>query len=1209
MKRRSSSRYLNSSTPRRKTRYSNDSATNYTPTIKPSTNKTKSATPQRNYHCEGCNKNFTRFNSVSEFLNNHMNISSTCRKAIVSCDKCKKCFVNEKGFMSHLSRSNKECLKFHNEAAIAKAKVESFSKSQVDIPNLKNQKYVQTSTPAHNNKSSFRFLMSSVQKFSSSSFKNTTSSNTKVTSDSTLFCMPASENLLSTSNNKMLSPNINSSYLNSETVSNTTNVCIDSDDDNDNEYFNDDNQSSFIGSITEDNNMNNFDCDNQPYINSNDDLTNYDNNKNNSNNTSTSNNSDGNHQPVVPKQSHLQILSSDHFLNIKESQKKDISSLDSDTQYREALELIQLLMMKNMPMSAYSDFMKWRYKDQRHLYYSFEEMTKLTEKRVYGDALASKLSPKDKNITCPSGRKVNIITYDIDAVIYDLLSDLNLTQPQNMIFDGTKDDPFNLKDKDVYDDLDQSGIYQETYKANITDPKSELLVPLIIYMDETNLDTYSKLVLHPIVVTLGIYNRSTRHLSMSWRTIGYLPNFDESFGNKRFSADEKLSDFHYCLRYIINGIEQMQSINHFNWTFEFPEYEHKYFNRKLKFFLSHVVSDAKENDMICGRMSNRSSTIRLCRDCDIKVQDSDDPRIKCNFHKMTDLEKLNEKELHLLSFKKVLPYLAFSNINMGANIYGINGCTPSEPLHQINGGICERLPVTFMTRLSANQVKVLDSHVAFTCTHFSRQSDRSFYDIKPFRNGVSSVSKLSATEKVSRLLAIYLTLLSSDFEKEIIGKNGRRNDDSSSSPVITKEEYNLWIKVFEDTLILTSWVYYTKHPKAVFKGGRKSVTAQTLKKFIEDYKKIADRKEGMGNKYLKFHQILHLWIIIRLFASLPNIDSGRNESHHKKKKEIATHTQRRIESFDCQTAKKEYSYDLFLKAMKKASMYIPEKFEMKNEEANLNVKKTVDKSNVIGSNSSKFLLVFDYDKKTIKAEYLSSKIGKTTCSFPQHILDALFLKFGDYNHGKVGYRIKSIIGFSECNCYHDDGTSIIRACPDYRSERDWFDWALINWGDSVVEAQVLLFLDFKTIELEDNVSNSLNNPGMDKDHTKIKDQYVALIHSCVSSSTISYRKPIDAPMTNGFITNRLCTYKKMEDKYQHIGVDVIVGPCAVYVDKSVNGFPLFTPGTASHVYCLEKKSTWHNHFIDYNDKDMLKEASLRVDEDYDSDDERHIFEG
>ena len=75
---------------------------------------------------------------------------------------------------------------------------------------------------------------------------------------------------------------------------------------------------------------------------------------------------------------------------------------------------------------------------------------------------------------------------------------------------------------------------------------------------------------------------------------------------------------------------------------------------------------------------------------------------------MKDLELLTQEELHRFSFKKIMPYNAFSKIDFGYNPYGINGCTPCEPLHQINGGVVERLPVTFMNRLSCSQVKLLD---------------------------------------------------------------------------------------------------------------------------------------------------------------------------------------------------------------------------------------------------------------------------------------------------------------------------------------------------------------------------------------------------------------------------------------------------------------------------------------------------------------------
>ena len=171
------------------------------------------------------------------------------------------------------------------------------------------------------------------------------------------------------------------------------------------------------------------------------------------------------------------------------------------------------------------------------------------------------------------------------------------------------------------------------------DENTDLLCPISLYLDETNLDTFSKLTLHPVVMTLLIYNRKSRNSSMSWRTIGYIPNFNEHFGNKRYTPEQKMCDYHYCLRYILNGIEKIQAIHHLKWQFCFTKYPNKVYNRNLRFYLSHVSGDAKGNDVWCGRFNNRTKTVCLARDCDVKVLDSDNPNVSCNFLSMYDLEK------------------------------------------------------------------------------------------------------------------------------------------------------------------------------------------------------------------------------------------------------------------------------------------------------------------------------------------------------------------------------------------------------------------------------------------------------------------------------------------------------------------------------------------------------------------------------------------
>ena len=257
----------------------------------------------------------------------------------------------------------------------------------------------------------------------------------------------------------------------------------------------------------------------------------------------------------------------------------------------------------------------------------------------------------------------------------------------------------------------------------------------------------------------------------------------------------------------------------------------------------------------------------------------------------------------------------FLKIDMGANIYGINGCSPADPCHQFNKGPVERLPTIFMARLTTKMVQRLDAHVGALSTKFGSQSDRDYPNIKRFANGVSTEAKLRSDDNIGRVMTIYLVLITKEFEKEIVGKKGRKPSKIEKATIINTREYNSWIAIFEDTLILSSWVYLDKHPKEVFKGGKKSLVAYRIVKYMELYTTVAQRNEGMGLKLVKFHQLLHYWWIVRMYGSMHNVDTARCESHHKKKKQIGSHTQQRVMVMDEQTANDEYTFNLLLKGM------------------------------------------------------------------------------------------------------------------------------------------------------------------------------------------------------------------------------------------------------------------------------------------------------
>ena len=543
-----------------------------------------------------------------------------------------------------------------------------------------------------------------------------------------------------------------------------------------------------------------------------------------------------------------------HIKSIRNNETPSSASQDSEI-YRDGLMLVKYLISKDIPLTCYDDLMKWKHGNQKFkTYISLNQLQKTAEEKLYGASFSKLIEPKQQVLTCPSRRRVTIITSDASAAIVDLLSDLHLTDLHNTnLLQDNEDNPFDTHISNYYSDIYQSQVYMSTSKELVNDTTKQHHVGIILAMDEATLDSYSKLSLHPVNMTLTLYNRKARNLSMTWRTIGYIPNFEMQLGGKKkYTPDQKLNDFHFCVNHILTNVMYMMNRNGMKWKFTFSKYPGRIYERSLIFTLNHIISDAKEHDMLCGRMSNRTATKRLCRDCDILTEISDNPTINCNFHKMHNVLQMNPDQLKDISFKDVTlsPNYAFRHMNFGANIYGINAATPAEPLHQILGGVVERLASTFLLRLNDAQNKILDSHIAYLSIHFSRQSDRDIYNLKLFKNGVSEVSKLTGKEKLARIVAIYLTLLSSDFESNIIGKQGRKpNDEGAQATVITQKEYNKWLKVFEDTVIFVSWTYLEEHPKAVFNGGRKSVAADALREYMRFYKEAANRKEGMGLKY------------------------------------------------------------------------------------------------------------------------------------------------------------------------------------------------------------------------------------------------------------------------------------------------------------------------------------------------------------------------
>ena len=910
------------------------------------------------------------------------------------------------------------------------------------------------------------------------------------------------------------------------------------------------------------------------------------------------------------------------FVDMKNTADTEKEIRCEDKDFKNAIQLLSIMISKKISLHRYNDFMKWRY-GCGYKFPNFEQTIKLATQNLYGQSLASKMAPVISMVKLPSERSAPLVVFNVNAMVYDLLCSSDITCRDSMIFDKTSLNPFHVQDTEDYGDFDSSTYYTETIKAMNIDTEDAVICPIVLYIDEIKLDCFGKLGLEPVVMSLMIYNRQTRNTAKAWRVIGYLPNFGSIFGKRSYTANQKAEDYHYCLGKIIDGIRDLQQNKHGHlWSFSFTDDDgnNTSHTRKLHFPLAYVIGDAKGNDLLCGRYGSHYNTTCVGRDCDARTATCDDPSVRCNFLCMNKIELMEQGELRAISFRK-LRKNAFSGIWFGAQPYGINGCVPAEPLHQINLGILERLPASFFARLSAKLLNILDRHVGFTCTHFYRQSDRSLPDMASFTSGVSEAKRLTGREKLSRVFVIYLVLLTQEFEEEIVGSHGRdvnasinleedEDTEMERTSIITMEEYNKWVNVFEETLLLTSWIYNAQHSKIFFNGGRNSIAAKRIVRFVNMYRESAPRSTGMGLKIVKFHQLLHLWWIIKLYGSLLNVDGARGESNAiVLTKQPGLHTQRRHLLLNLQTASERFNRDIILKCYSEMSIFNSENEELHDNNNGDNT----GLDNFKDPSGSKFNVEFDYNSNSLKTKWKSPKMKGKQCYFPKKINAAVFQKLGFYNGGHPSKRIASVEGFTEVKVKYSHEGDIsndstlketdlhtIRACPSFCMSRPWFDWAIVKWlsnhegeeeqTSQYIEAQVIMMLDMTTIEFEDCPPPTNSNRLLTTTpHSLIPSLQIAFVHSAKETKT---------NMSPAGRTSALASWMAMEDGYQMVDLKCLDRPCFVIVDKFNNNHNgKFVAGEATDIISLVPKHFWSKQFLDYNDNDLKERAMFNRDDD------------
>ena len=102
-------------------------------------------------------------------------------------------------------------------------------------------------------------------------------------------------------------------------------------------------------------------------------------------------------------------------------------------------------------------------------------------------------------------------------MVQSLLDDHSLFKPSNLV------NVNDVVDTDNISDL-HTGSWFKKGAIHLFINGNNVLCPIILFIDKTQIDTYSKWTLEPVLFTLGIFNRSTCNLSQAWRPLGLVTN-------------------------------------------------------------------------------------------------------------------------------------------------------------------------------------------------------------------------------------------------------------------------------------------------------------------------------------------------------------------------------------------------------------------------------------------------------------------------------------------------------------------------------------------------------------------------------------------------------------------------------------------------------------------------------------------------------------
>ena len=372
-------------------------------------------------------------------------------------------------------------------------------------------------------------------------------------------------------------------------------------------------------------------------------------------------------------------------------------------------------------------------------------------------------------------------------------------------------DPTAIRSTGLSDELWNTRWMIDTFRYVHRDfsKESDVMLPVILYMDKTGTDAYQRYSLEPVIFSLGNIPREKRDSRRSWRHLGFVPS------NKHVDKSlPKLQFYHNCLQVILQELKIAQK-EHPKVRIKSPDGTVHELRARLPIVV--VMGDQLSQDTLCARLKvNAGGACRIHRSCMCSYLAVDDPSVTCmsvskhTLDKMTQLALLSDEKIAGISdgsrvevefLKKqrqmnqrflAKPYgtypvhNAFHDADFGGWTEGIYEATLDDFMHSTELGVIKTLNEVVFQGLTKGEC----TEVEYRMQAFMggvRSSVRSTYPRWRLSDGFSRQKLMTSTERVGTLFSLCLALQSQEIQDIISAAHSRQR---KKYITFSKNDYN-----------------------------------------------------------------------------------------------------------------------------------------------------------------------------------------------------------------------------------------------------------------------------------------------------------------------------------------------------------------------------------------------------------------------------------